>query len=93
MFLKVFDYIGRKSRVWGSVLYFMLLILAVYQISLDNLHRTTLREIEIISPYISENEYRQLKSDFYSIENKNDYDSLLREIQRIADENLINLKK
>lgn len=52
----------------------------------------TLSNIEIISPYISDIEYKTLKSNFYSISKKDDFDELTKVIQSIADANNVRLK-
>ena len=49
--------------------------------------------IEIVSPYISDIEYKQLKSSFHLIKTQDDYEKLLDKIQDIADANEINLSK
>lgn len=49
--------------------------------------------IEIVSPYITDIEYKQLKSSFHLIKTQDDYEKLLDKIQDIADANEINLSK
>lgn len=49
--------------------------------------------IEIVSPYITDIEYKQLKSSFHLIKTQDDYEKLLDKIQDIADANKINLSK
>lgn len=44
-----------------------------------------LTKIEIVSPYISDTEYKSLKSEFHLIECKEDYDSLMHKISAIYD--------
>ena len=51
-----------------------------------------LRNIEIIAPYISDEEYKTLKSDFYQMEDIGDYNSLQNELNYIAKKNSLNLK-
>ena len=53
----------------------------------------TLKNIEIVSPYISDKEYKLLKSDFYLIETKADYLSLMQDLSNIAEHNNLTLKK
>lgn len=53
----------------------------------------TLCNIEIVSPYISDHEYKELKSSFHSISTKNDYDDLQSVIDNIATVNGLMLKK
>lgn len=49
--------------------------------------------IDIVSPYISDSEYKKLKSDFHSINDSDDYFSLLSRLNAIADKNSIKLKE
>lgn len=63
------------------------------QVFINNAITKALSNIEIVSPYITDNEYRQLRSDFYSISNQEDYYSLLNTLKEIADVNSIVLKK
>ncbi|MBR5970115.1 MAG: hypothetical protein IK016_07195 [Lachnospiraceae bacterium] len=53
----------------------------------------TANNIEIVSPYISDIEYRQLKSDYHSICNADDYDELISHLRAIADKNGLNLRE
>lgn len=67
------------------------LLIAVYiittHISCDITARSTLRDISIVAPYISDQEYKQLQSDFYSMNSKSDYDELRFFIDKIIEEN------
>lgn len=49
-------------------------------------------DIEIISPYISDLEYKQLKSDFHSMQSRFDYDNLVLRLETIGSENHLRLK-
>lgn len=49
--------------------------------------------MEILAPYISDQQYKHLKSDFHLIQNKQDYDSLLRTLDNIAFNNNVELPK
>ncbi len=53
----------------------------------------TLCNIEIVSPYISDHEYKELKSSFHSISSQSDYDDLQSVIDTIATANGLMLKK
>lgn len=53
----------------------------------------TLGNIEIVSPYIEDKEYKQLKSNFYSMQNQQDYLKLIEKIENIAQLNEVELKK
>ena len=48
--------------------------------------KNTLRNIEIVSPYVSDIEYKTLKSDFYCIDSKADYSELASQIDSLMDE-------
>lgn len=49
--------------------------------------------IEIVSPYITDVEYKRLKSQFHTMENSDDYDSLNFLLSDIAEKNSVKLKK
>lgn len=51
-----------------------------------------LNNIEIVSPYISDFEYKQLKSTFYQVSCKEDYDNLIAKLDKIAFKNDLVLK-
>lgn len=51
-----------------------------------------LNNLEIISPYINDLEYKQFKSRFYQINSKDDYDSLISDIEEKANSHDIILK-
>lgn len=53
----------------------------------------TLNNIEIVSPYIPDKEYKQLKSKFHSMQSRHDYENLLNELNCIAEKNSIILKE
>lgn len=53
----------------------------------------TTNNIEIVSPYISDHDYKKLKSDFYSIQNKDDYDKLQQTLNTVAKEHSLILKE
>lgn len=75
----IFLFIGMIYNMWES-----------YYI--NQTQANTLANIEIVSPYISNSEYQQLKADFYSIDSKSDYDSLCSTLLDIAETNSANLK-
>ena len=76
-----------------AILLFIMIFLYAQQSFINTAITKALSNIEIVSPYISESEYRHLKSDFYSINNHEDYDLLFHTLEEIADANSINLKK
>ena len=53
---------------------------------------TLTNNIEIVSPYISDIEYKTLKSDFHLMENHEDYNQLIFRLQKFADDNSLKLK-
>jgi len=87
-------------RFHRIVLYglFILTILLIEFTYLSDLYiykqaTTTYTNIEIVSPYISDQEYKALKSQFHLISNENDFDKLTLAIDNIAKRNSIELKK
>ena len=87
-------------RFHRIVLYglFILTILLIEFTCLSDLYiykqaTTTYTNIEIVSPYISDQEYKALKSQFHLISNENDFDKLTLAIDNIAKRNSIELKK
>lgn len=65
----------------------------MFQIYVSSISSKTLNRIDIAAPYISDQEYKQLKSDFLMIENKSDYDDLQKNINTIFEENQLDLKE
>lgn len=53
---------------------------------------TMTNNMEIVSPYITDLEYKQLKSHFHSIETQSDYETLMEELETIADKYFLKLK-
>lgn len=48
--------------------------------------------IEIVSPYISDLEYKQLKSSFHAMQNRSDYDKINEMLLEISKKNCLTLK-
>lgn len=48
--------------------------------------------IEILSPYISDSEYKMLKSQFYTMESRNDYDIIISDLTKYQEQFEIILK-
>lgn len=61
-------------------------------VQINNDSHRFLRNIEIVSPYVTDQEYKQLKSDFYSIDTITDYHDLSDQLDKIAESNNIKLK-
>lgn len=53
---------------------------------------SSLCNLEIICPYISDLEYKKLKSSFYSIQTKKDYEIFTNTIEEIGDKYSLDLK-
>lgn len=54
--------------------------------------RDTLNNIEIVAPYITDTEYKQLRSDFFQMDSKSDYESIVKELTSIAEKHNLQLK-
>lgn len=89
---KNFKKITTIFTIYGFFVSFFSLFIYGKQVFINSSITKTLSNIEIVSPYISETEYKSLKSDFYSIEDKKDYDLLNKNIAKIASDNSITLK-
>jgi len=59
---------------------------------IDSCKTSSLCNLEIVSPYISDLEYKELKSTFYSIQDKEDYDYFTDRINEIGKKYSLNLK-
>ena len=95
--IKEHDKDRKYCFIVGCIFY---LIFSFYLISsyaqhsfINSIVTKTTNNIEIVSPYITDSDYKQLKSTFHSIESKEDYDVLTEKLQHIADENSIKLKE
>lgn len=77
-----------QNKISVSICKFFLFILIFYEaliVSLSNsIARRTLNNIEIVSPYISELEYKSLKSSFYQMDTKSDYMKISSIIESVA---------
>lgn len=63
-----------KSVICIIYTFFLLFLLATNFIN-DNITKTT-NNIEIVSPYLDDQEYKMLKSKFHTIKSKDDFDNL-----------------
>ena len=63
------------------------------QIFGSSISANTRANIEIVAPYISDQEYKQLKSDFFTIKSKSDYDNLQKALNMISEEHQLDLKE
>lgn len=60
---------------------------------IDRCKTSSLCNLEIISPYVSDIEYKELKSSFYSIQTKEDYEAFTKTIKAIGEKYSLNLKE
>lgn len=74
---------------YKALVCFIILYNAFIVASANGIARRTLRDIEIVSPYITDLEYKQLKSDFYIIDSKADYIALSEKLEQLMEDNLI----
>lgn len=83
--------------IFGKVFTIIFFCLFLYkygqQTFINSKITATTNNIEIVSPYISDKDYKQLKSDFHKIRNSEDYETLNRVLNKIAHANSIVLKK
>lgn len=82
----------------GRILsFFFFIISSIYLIGnlifITDCKTKSLCNLEIISPYVSDNEYKQLKSTFYSIQTKDDYINFTEIINEIGEKYSLNLKE
>ena len=61
--------------------------------SVNQLNRYTNRNLEILRPYIGEQKYLELRSDYFSMENTKDYENFQTKMKKFAAENEFRLKK
>ena len=66
-------------------------MVAVQTIYVNKTVTALTNNIEIVSPYISDLEYKKLKSAFHLMNSRADYDSLCDSLNKIADENQLQL--
>ena len=85
-----------KHRVVKSFFFTIIYIVFIlFLLTTNFINKTitrTTNNIEIVSPYITDNEYKKLKSDFHSMKNSIDYKELTQNLESIAKENAIKLK-
>lgn len=78
-----------SMAIFSHIFFFTFLIKQSY-VSETSVKLTN--NIEIVSPYVSELEYKQLKSDFHSMQSRSDYDNLVLRLETIGSENHLQLK-
>lgn len=92
--------IFNKIRIEFFIIVFMMFLLYSYiffsysrNLYINSKITSITNNIEIVSPYISDIEYKRLKSQFHTMENSDDYDSLNFLLSEIAQKNSVKLKK
>lgn len=85
IYMIIFQFICIIGYVAITISYLSICISAEQATRLTN-------NIEIVSPYISDLEYKQLKSDFYTMETYEDYSLLVNSLSEIAEDHSLKLK-
>lgn len=82
------------AGIFLLVLLYIILLYSYARNSYVNKKITVLtNNIEIVSPYISDSEYKQLKSAFHSMKSSNDYDDLISHLSKISNDYSLTLKE
>ena len=82
------------SLIKVSIYFLMFLLVFMYgkQLFINSCITKTMCNIEIVSPYVDETEYRRFKSEFHLIESRDDYDALHSKLSSIAEKYELKLK-
>lgn len=86
----------RNHVILTTLLVTLYIVFLLYYASVLFIHnKATMltNNIEIVAPYVSDIEYKTLKSNFHSIQNQGDFNRLANELSRIANEHSLSLKK
>lgn len=79
---------SESYKMYFKTILFVLFAFNAFTITIENqIARSTMRSIEIVAPYISDVEYKTLKSNFYRMSSREDYLNLVSQIDTIMDEN------
>ncbi len=79
---------SEPHKMYFKTIAFAILAFNAFTLTIENeIARSTMRNIEIVAPYISDVEYKTLKSDFYRMSSKEDYQNLITQIDALMDEN------
>ena len=82
--MSLFDHVLKPFPI--GIAYFILFgYILTSRTYYDVTDRCTLRDFEIVAPYISDQEYKELRSSFYSMDSKADYTSLRSTIDQIME--------
>lgn len=94
------SFINRHNKVFFRLPYALsafLIIFCIFMTCKDMYIKEKASDLtismEIVSPVLSEHEYKQLRANFYSIDSKKDYDDFVNHLEVIATENDITLRK
>lgn len=86
----------KGSRIFQLIIRVFLFLFLAYHFVVVSFAATiaenTIHNIEIVSPYITDMEYKQLRSEFYQIDSEPDYDNLMNKISIIAESNSLELR-
>lgn len=88
----------KHHRLYCILTIFLYLILIIFMYwhgnntFINQCKTSSLCNLEIICPYISDLEYKKLKSSFYSIQTKKDYEIFTNTIEEIGDKYSLDLK-
>lgn len=83
----------RLINLFFIILYILLIFTYSRSLYINTKITSITNNIEIVSPYISDIEYKQLKSNFHTMENSEDYYNLMSTLSDIAKDYSIVLKK
>lgn len=92
------DHFSQSKKFLGiSLIIFVPCAIALFWILIQTNYvndtiTTLTNNIEIVSPYISDLEYKQLKSSFHLMDSREDYNLLCASLKEIADQNHLRLK-
>lgn len=88
----------KKFQFWSFLFISIIISLSSVWVSLQSnyvfsVQVTTLNNIEVVSPYIPDSEYKRLRSAFYSMNSRDDYNNLVSKINRYAQKYNLSLKQ
>lgn len=99
-FFLVFDYANfdtwkslKFRLVWSLTIFAGIFAAYAYQKAAYQESSRLHANVEILSPYVSDLEYKQMKSALYSIDGKDDYLSLVTMMDTLASDNSVNLRR
>lgn len=88
--------LSKKTYIFEVIILVISSVTLVLTVSMVSYIKTTAtsltNNIEIVSPYISDLDYKHLKSDFYSMSSRNDYNTLTETLNEIAIAHGLSLK-